>query len=155
MVRRLPRAQFEKQKGEANKQAMKALVYSGPPPGFLALSEDQPIGWCSLGPRAHYPSFQKSRVLKAVDDQPVWSVVCFFVKKEFRHLGLTVALLHAVIDYAREQGATLLEGYPIHPKKDTTPSVFAYPGLLSAYLQAGFHEVLRRSETRPIVRLKL
>ncbi len=46
----------------------------------------------------------------------------------------------------------IVEGYPIAPKKDKVPDVFAYTGFLSAFQSAGFVEVARRSETRPIMR---
>jgi GNAT superfamily N-acetyltransferase len=97
----------------------------------------------------------RSRVLKPVDDQPVWSVVCFFVARSQRHKGLTVKLLKAAVEYARANGARIIEGYPVEPKEGKSPDVFVYTGLFSAFKQAGFSEVLRRSETRPIMRFIL
>ena len=94
----------------------------------------------------------RSRILKRIDDAPVWSVVCFFVSKAFRGKGLTTALLRAAIEYAARHGARIVEGYPVEPKKARMPDVFAYTGLASAYRQAGFVEVARRSETRPLMR---
>jgi GNAT superfamily N-acetyltransferase len=87
-----------------------------------------------------------------VDEKPVWSVVCFFVAKPFRQKGMSIAMLKAAAEYARKKGAKIVEGYPIEPKKGKMPDVFAYTGLVSAFKQAGFKEVLRRSETRPIMR---
>jgi GNAT superfamily N-acetyltransferase len=79
-------------------------------------------------------------------------VVCFFVKKPFRGKGLTVGLLRAAVAHAEQHGATIIEGYPVEPKRSPMPAVFAYAGLASAFRQAGFVEVLRRSETRAIMR---
>jgi GNAT superfamily N-acetyltransferase len=90
-----------------------------------------------------------------VDEQPVWSVVCFFVARSQRRKGLTVELLKAAVDYARANGARIVEGYPVEPKAGKAPDIFVYTGLLSAFKQAGFTEILRRSETRPIMRYYL
>lgn len=149
---RLKRADFEKRKGNRNKQAMKRIVTGGEVPGLLAYVSKAPIGWCSVAPRDRFPVLERSRILKPVDDTPVWSVVCLFVAKPHRRRGVTVRLLEAAVRYARDHGATVVEGYPIEPKKPAMPDAFAWVGLASAFRQAGFTEVARRSETRPIMR---
>ncbi len=155
MYWRLTRTQYEEQHGELNRRNMKALVDSAVVPGILAYSSDEPVGWCSVAPREEFPTLARSRVLKPVDDQSVWSVVCFFIARSQRRMGLTVQLLRASIEYARANGAHILEGYPVEPKDGKAPDVFMYTGLFSAFKQAGFTEVMRRSETRPIMRLNL
>ena len=161
MYWRLSRSQFETMKGSGNRQAIKELVEAGEMPGLLAYAGEQAVGWCALAPREAYPVLERSRVLQRVDDQPVWSVVCFFTAKPFRRKGLTVHLLRAAVEYAAGHGARLVEGYPVEPKpKDgvdqpAVPAPFAYTGLASVFRQAGFVEVLRRSETRPIMRYNL
>jgi len=152
MYWRLPRSQYEEQHGELNRRNIKALVDSGNIPGILAYSGDEPVGWCSIAPREEFPTLSRSRILKPVDDQPVWSVVCFFIARNQRHKGMTVQLLKAAIEYARSNGARIIEGYPVEPKDGKSPDVFVYTGLFSAFKQAGFTEVLRRSATRPIMR---
>lgn len=149
---RLPRSQFDANKGEDNRQAFKAIVDNGDVPGLLAYENGRPVGWCSLAPRPAFSALERSRVLKPVDEQPVWSIVCFFVARDYRRKGVTLRLLEAAIDYARQQGAAILEGYPVEPKEGRTADVFAYTGLASAFKQAGFVEVMRRSPTRPIMR---
>jgi len=149
---RLKRSEFERQKGEGNRKALKKIVDSGRIPGILAYAKSQPIAWCSVAPRETYPTLERSRTLKRVDDKPVWSVVCFFVAKPFRRKGVTTKLLRAAIDYVSKQGGKILEGYPVEPKKAKIADTFAYTGLASTFRKAGFVEVLRRSETRPIVR---
>ena len=99
-----------------------------------------------------FSTLERSRILKPVDDQPVWSVVCFFVKRPSRRQGLTVQLLKAAVEYAKSNGAKIVEGYPVEPREGASPDVFVWTGLASAFKQAGFVEVLRRSETRPIMR---
>ena len=152
MFWRLRSADFEAQSGEANHQHMHAIVESGEVPGLLAYVNEQPAGWVALAPREAYPRLRNSRILQPVDDRPVWSVVCFFVARRYRRQGLTVQLLHQAVDYARRNGALILEGYPVEPREANTPPVFVYTGLVSAFLQAGFQEVMRRSEKRPIMR---
>ena len=149
---RLKRSEFERQKGDGNRKAMKGIVDSGEVPGILAYTGYQPIAWCSVAPREAYPALERSRILKRVDDEPVWSIVCFFVAKPFRGKGVNRELLRAAIEYVRKQGGNIVEAYPVEPKKDRIPDVFAYTGLASTFRNAGFVEVLRRSETRPIMR---
>jgi len=153
---RLPRARYGAQKGEANRQAMKALVDTGVAPGVLAYVGGEPVGWCSVGPRESFPALdQHTRVLRRVDEKPVWSVVCFYVAKPYRRRGLTVELLAAAADHAFTRRASILEGYPVQPKKGKIADLFACTGLVSAFARAGFVEVGRLSETRPIMRLAL
>lgn len=149
---RLQRSQFDRQKGQGNKKALKKIVDAGEVPGIIAYANGQPVAWCSLAPRENYPVLERSRTLKRVDEEPVWSVVCFFVAKPFRRKGITVRLLRAAMEYAKKHGARIVEGYPVEPKKSRMPDAFAWTGMASAFRKAGFAEVLRRSETRPIMR---
>lgn len=153
---RIPRAEFNRQQGEGNRLALRALVESGVVPGILAYADGRPVGWCALQPRVEYPALARSRVLKAVDDAPVWSVTCFYVAKGHRRQGITVKLLEAAAAHARAHGAAVLEGYPKDPQSgEKQPDAFIFTGMLSAFLQAGFSEVARRSPTRPTMRKDL
>ena len=152
MLWRLKRSAFEVGKGEKNRRAMQALVESGKIPGLLAYADGKPVGWCSVAPRQHFPALENSRILKPVDEQPVWSITCLFVEKKFRRQGISVALLRAAAEYVKRRDGKIVEGYPTEPKKDRLPDVFVWTGLASAYQQAGFVECARRSETRPIMR---
>lgn len=152
MYWRLPRAQFSAQTGKGTKAALQHLVESGEIVGLLAYAQGQPVGWCAIAPRESYPVLERSRILKRVDAAPVWSVVCFLVSKAFRGKSVTTVLLRAAVEYARERGARIVEGYPIEPKTPRIPTIFAWTGLASAFQQAGFVEVERRSDTRPIMR---
>lgn len=152
MFWRLSRSLFEAQKGEPNRLSFKAIVASGEVPGLLAYDGAQPVGWVSVEPRSAFPALQRSRLLKPVDDQLVWSVVCFFTARGYRRKGVTVALLGAVVEYARQHGARIVEGYPVEPGQGSTPDVFVYTGLATAFRKAGFVEVVRRSAARPIMR---
>ena len=113
------------------------------------------MGWCAIAPREAYPVLENSRNLKRVDDEPVWSITCFFVAKAFRRQKVTLQLIQAAVDYARQQGARAVEAYPVEPKSEEMPVVFAYTGFASTFREAGFVEVARRSETRPMMRYNL
>jgi GNAT superfamily N-acetyltransferase len=98
---------------------------------------------------------ENSRVAARVDSKPVWSVVCLFISREHRNRGVSVALLRAAADYAKKKGGRIVEGYPVEPKQDPMPDVFAYTGLASAFRRAGYREVARRTPTRPVMRRAL
>ncbi len=155
MTWRLTGKDFAAQKGTGNREAMKALFRKGPPPGLLAYDGAEAVAWCSVAPRLVFPRLETSRVLKPVDEQEVWSLSCFLIRKSHRKRGLTLALLKAAEDFVRGQGGRVLEGYPIAPKKKPYPAVYAWTGFEKVFLKAGFTEVLRRSETRPILRKEL
>ena len=152
MTPRLTRAQYERQKGEGNRRALRALVHAGQVPGILAYLDGQPVGWCSIGPRESFSALARSRILRPVDEQAVWSIVCFFVRREQRGKGLSVALIEGAVEYARTRGARIVEAYPVEPRKTPMPAVFAYTGIAAAFRKAGFEAVARRSEGRPVMR---
>lgn len=147
--------EFEFGKGEANRAALRALVESGETPGVLAYDGDEPVGWCAIAPRSEYSRLARSRSLKPVDDQPVWSITCFFVARPHRGRGVTRELTEAACRFARSRGATVVEAYPVVPDESGYPAAFAYTGLLSAFLACGFVEVARPSLRRAIVRRTL
>ena len=149
---RLRRSDWNKGRGDGNRKAMRELVRSGDSPGILAYADGVPVGWCSVAPREEFATLERSRTLKRIDEEPVWSVVCFFIARPFRRKGLTVGLLKSAVAFAREKGARIVEGYPVAPRKGTMPDAFAYTGLVSAFEAAGFVEAARRSPTRPIMR---
>ena len=135
----------------ANKRALKSLVDRGYTPGLIGYEDGRPVGWISLSPRDDYPKLQRSPVMKPVDDKPVWSIVCFFVDKEARGRGVSEKLLKGAMDYARSQGARLLEAYPVDKDEPSQPD-FMWFGAKTMYDRAGFREVARRKENRPVVR---
>lgn len=149
---RIKRANFKRQKGEGNRRAMRRLIDSGKIPGILAYDQGKAVGWCSVDRREDFTALEKSRILKPIDDEPVWSIVCFFISKEYRKTGLSTRLITAVLEFVKTQGGKIVEGYPIEPKKENVPAVFAWTGFASAFQKAGFREVVRRSETRPVMR---
>jgi GNAT superfamily N-acetyltransferase len=152
---RLPRSEFDCQKGSGNKAAMKQLVENGEQIGIITYYNAKPIAWCAIAPREVYVRLNSSRVLKRIDDEPVWSIPCFFITKEFRRLGLSVAILKGVIARCKEMGVKILEAYPIIPYSNKMPAAFAWTGFLSSFQKSGFVQVKSWSKARPIMRYYL
>ncbi|MEO6578207.1 MAG: GNAT family N-acetyltransferase [Candidatus Limnocylindria bacterium] len=155
---------FATQTAEENRAILSELVTApgraGRAPGLIAYRGGEAVGWVSIGPRDDYPRLQHSRVLAPLDDRPVWSIVCFVVGRRHRKQGVAAALLDAAIDYAREHGASLLEGYPVDTSEGRVAAATAFKGTLSMFEDAGFAVAERRranrtSAERPIVRRRI
>ena len=137
-----------------NRAQLKKLARGDTPPGLIGYRGATPVGWISLGPREDYVKLATSRVMKPVDDAPVWSIVCFVVPSEYRRQGVATALLDGAIKYARKQRVKILEAYPVDVQGKAADDSLWF-GPLSIYAAAGFEEVARRKPTRPVVRLRL
>ena len=148
---RLPRAEWTRQQYEGNRLAMRALVDGGHVPGLLAYRDGTPVSWCSVAPRSFFPVLDRSRVLKPVDDLPVWSIVCFYTCVGHRRRGMTAGLIGAALDWARQNQAAVVEAYPVD-RVGAFSSGGDFTGVASSFTRAGFVEVARRSPTRPIMR---
>jgi GNAT superfamily N-acetyltransferase len=144
--------EYEQHHGADNHAAMAEIVAAGPPPGLLAYDGDDPVGWVAVGPREDYGRLQRSPVAKPVDDTPAWIVHCFVVGRRHRGRGVAQRLLEAAVAYAAAQGAATVEGCPVDPPQDRVDAGSAWHGLASMFEKAGFVEIARRSETRPLMR---
>jgi GNAT superfamily N-acetyltransferase len=150
---RLARPEFERGKGEGNKAALRKLVTSDRrPPGVIAYVGGEAVGWCAVAPRETYVRLERARVLRRIDAEPVWSIVCLFVATGHRRRGVSVALIEGAARFAASQGAAIVEGYPVESKGRDIPPVFAWTGTASAFLAAGFREAARGAPSRPIMR---
>ena len=83
-----------------------------------------------------------SRATPRVDEVPVWVVPCFFVRKDHRGRGVTVALLKAAVAYAARHGAPAVEGYPRAPGARVHETA-AFFGSAAQFRRAGFRVVRR------------
>jgi GNAT superfamily N-acetyltransferase len=149
---RVKRSEYFRSYGEGNKKTMQRIIESGRVPGIQAYLSGLPIGWCSVAPREDFPVLDSSHTLKRIDNQAVWSIVCFFISKPYRTKGLTRVLIDAAIAYAKSNGAQIVEAYPIIPESMLDPHYERYTGVITTFEKAGFKEVVRRSERRPIMR---
>jgi GNAT superfamily N-acetyltransferase len=144
-------AAYHKRPREKNRAALRQVVKRGPPPGLLAFDGNVAVGWCQLTPRHALPWLDRARLLKRLDDVPVWSLSCFYVRRSHRKQGVTSALIAAALKAARRAGAPALEAYPVDtgPPKSTSN---LFTGSASTFAQAGFKTVARRAPSRPIMR---
>jgi len=160
MFWRMKRSEFMKSSGEDRKQAMNALVNSGTIPGLLLYEGDKPIGWCSVGPREQFYPLERSKTLLRVDDQPVWSLVCFYIDRKFRKHGVMTLLIQSAIDFVKAQGGQIIEAYPTDMQsaklggKNLT-GYHGFMGIASAFRKAGFVEVGRANDVQLIMRYKI
>jgi GNAT superfamily N-acetyltransferase len=140
---------YRKTPRERNKAAFHEVVKRGPPPGLIAFDGDLAVGWCQLTPRDALPWLERSWRLRRVDDLPVWSISCFYIRKGYRRKGITAVLIAAAVKAAKKAGAAALEAYPLDAK--LTPSASG-TGYASTFTRAGFKVVTRHVPPRPIMR---
>ncbi len=134
---------------EKNKAAFREVVRRGPPPGLLAFDGDLGVGWCQLTPREALPWLDRVWRLKRVDEVPVWSLSCLYVRKGYRRQGVTSALIAAALKAAKRAKAPALEAYPFDA--DESPSATG-TGYASTFARLGFKVVARRIPARPVMR---
>lgn len=157
---RLPNQEQRALSGRDRPARLRRYAQEGAPPGVIAYVDGEPAGWCSVAPRSSYHRLTHSRTIPTVDDAPVWSVICLVVRPPFRRQGLARHLVDGAVDYARSQGAPMLEAYPIDPKGERINSAFAYVGTTELFESAGFERVVATSSqsagmTRWLMRLSL
>lgn len=144
-------SEYHKRPREKNRRAFRDIVKRGPPPGLLAFDGERAVGWCQLTPREDLGWLQKARFLETVDDAPVWSISCFYVRRGYRRQGVMSALIRAALQVARHERVAAVEAYPVDTARaGCTSNVFT--GTVSVFRRAGFKTVARRVETRPIMR---
>lgn len=134
---------------EQNKDEFRQIVRRGPPPGLLAFHGDLCVGWCQLTPRESVPWLDRSWRLARVDDAPVWSLSCLYIRIGYRRRGVSTALIRAALKTAKRAKAPALEAYPfdasVSPSSTST-------GYASTFGRLGFKVVTRRIPARPIMR---
>jgi len=142
----------------ARRQALRAQLDEGPPPGMLAYLDGEIAGWCGFGPRPNLPRLERSRTIPKIDDLPVWSILCFNVRVGYRRRGIAAGLLDGVVDFARRSGAPGVEAYPIDPEGGRVDVGFGYVGVTPMFEKAGFRRVVEtsaHSAGRPRILMRL
>jgi GNAT superfamily N-acetyltransferase len=137
---RLPAREIEELGGGSREEAMRALTRREHPPGVVTYRDGEPVGWCSISPRAEIPRLQTSQLIRPVDDVPVWSIICVVVRPGHRRQGVTGQLIAGAVEYAAAQGAPAVEAYPVDPegRMDLT---MAFVGTKAMFDKAGFRQV--------------
>ena len=128
--------------------------------GLVAYANGEPVGWCAVEPRTAYGGLVRNASMAAWTgrdedrtDPEVWAVTCVLVRAGHRRRGVSRALVRAAVAYARNAGARVLEGYPMGT--DSAVGEELHPGVLSAFLEAGFVDVHRPSARRAVVAIQL
>ena len=156
MAWRLRGGDYSKLDDDGRKNAMHELVNTGIPTGILMYQGEKVIGWRSVAPKETYVRLVRSKTMTSIDGQPVWAVVCFVLDPSVRGQHLGAKLLKAAAEHAFTQGAKLVEGYPVEPVigkgGEAKKNPRAYMGTMSMFLDAGFQEVGRTPNGRPILR---
>lgn len=157
---RIPTSQRKTMDGEAKKRFIQERVAAGPPPGLLGYIDECPVAWVQVGPRLELPQWNSpktvSRPLDPADaeDSSVWAVSCFFMKSRDRGKGYSHRMLSEAVNFAKASGARLLEGCPIERTKQSK-SVGLCVGSQRIFEAAGFSEIAKRKDGRPLMRLIL
>ncbi|WP_420178266.1 GNAT family N-acetyltransferase [Paenarthrobacter sp. TA1.8] len=142
------------------RELLKSSFQTGPAPGVLAFRDGRPVGWCAVEPRAKYPRLKRSQVLREAglrseEGLDLWAVSCFVVAPNHRRTGVSFALLSAAMDHAFNNGANVIEAYPVDTDQRTKVTASdLFHGTLSLFKAAGFSSVSESVPGRPVVRLK-
>ena len=124
-------------KGTARGDRVRELVAHDPPPGVVAYDGDEVVGWAGVHPRSD-TSFATNRKIPHVDDVDVWSVWCIRVRPGHRREGISHHLLAGAVEFARDNGAPAIEGYPLDNRGEKIDLTMAYAGTMRLFEQAGF-----------------
>ena len=146
MAWRMTKDELKKNNSTNRKKFIKQRVRSETPIGLLAYAEKEPIAWCSIAPRETYQRLDGDERL-----ENVWSLVCFFIKKEFRDKGLIDFLIEKAKQYARTNGAKYLEAYPV----ETDSPSYRFMGFIKTFEKAGFNFVKKAGTRRHVMTYKL
>ena len=126
---------------QLRRERLRHQVYNSPPPVMLAYLDQHMVGWCGFGLRQNMQRLERSRTIPKVDDRPVWSIVCFFIRPGFRRRGIARRLLQAVVKYAQHSGLAGLEAYPVEHQGKRINANSAYVGTVSIFQAEGFRKV--------------
>jgi GNAT superfamily N-acetyltransferase len=142
---------YHKRPRDENKEAFREVVKRGPPPGLLAFDGETCVGWCQCTPRTDLPWLDRTKILQPVDEAPVWSISCFYVRRGHRKQGVATALIAAALKAAKRAQVRAVEAYPVDTEVPNCTSN-DFTGSASMFARAGFKTVARRSPSRPIMR---
>lgn len=137
---RLPVKEIEALGGGDRERAMRCLSERSTAPGVVGYEDGVPVGWCSISPREEIPRLVNSKLIRPIDEVPVWSIICVVVRGGHRRQGITGPLLEGAVAYAASQGAQAVEAHPVDPpgRMDTT---MAFVGTRAMFEHAGFEVV--------------
>lgn len=158
-VWRIPRGGklWDETKGAKAKKMMRALFKNNTITGLLAYDGNQPVGWCSYGPRSVFPRIDRTKAFQRDDTEHVWSINCFFIDRNYRHQGLARRMLAAAVTFLKKRTVKIAEGYPVTLTREgkQLPAAFSFTGPLKIFIDEGFEIIQQVSPSRPLVRKTL
>jgi hypothetical protein len=129
----------------SRESAFRALCGRAVPPGVIGYADGVPVGWCSIGPRAGNTRLSRSKLIRPLDDLPVWSIICIVIRGGHRRRGHTTPLINGAVGYAASRDAPAVESYPVDPGGGRIDLTMAFVGTRAMFEKAGF-EVAGRTE---------
>ncbi|AWB86912.1 GNAT family N-acetyltransferase [Mycetocola zhujimingii] len=144
---RLPSAENRTLLGADRADKVRELCARDHAPGVLAYLGDDVVGWAGIAPRTELHPIEHSRRIPHVDELPVWSLWCMRVRPGYRKRGITAALIEGAVDYAHDQGAPAVEGYPVDNRGERVDQTMAFVGTRAMFERAGFSWV---ADTRSV-----
>jgi len=127
--------------GGSREAAFRALCTRENPPGVIGYDDGEPVGWCSIGPRSENTRLSQSRLIRPLDDVPVWSIICVVIRGGYRRRGYTTPLINGAVEYAATRGAPAVESYPVDPGSGRIDLTMAFVGTRAMFANAGFEVV--------------
>jgi GNAT superfamily N-acetyltransferase len=124
--------------GGSREAAFRALCARENPPGVIGYDDGEPVGWCSIGPRSENTRLSQSRLIRPLDDVPVWSIICVVIRGGHRRRGYTTPLINGAVEYAATRGAPAVESYPVDPGSGRIDLTMAFVGTRAMFANAGF-----------------
>ena len=145
---------FQAGRGPVRRERLKGLLWQcvdrADPIGLLGYLEGEPVGWVSVAPRSSYRPLGDAATTDSCSGN-VWSIVCFYVRRRVRGQGLCRRLACSAVDYAKAQGADLVEAYPA----DSDSPSYSFMGRAGMFLELGFEPVGKAGARRTAMRLKI
>jgi len=146
MAWRMTKDELKNNNSVCRKDFIRERVWSNTPIGLLAYIDNEAIAWCSIAPRETYQRLDGDESI-----ENVWSIACFYIKKEFRDKGLINLLIDNAKEYAKRNGAKYLEAYPVNPD---SPS-YRYMGFVNTFEKAGFNFIKKVGTRRNVMTCKI
>jgi GNAT superfamily N-acetyltransferase len=147
MAWRRTSAEVKVANGANSRRQMLARIHDGVPVGLLAYEGKEAVGWVSVAPRDTF----RLKGAPAEPGEVVWAISCFFVPRSRRREGVSRKLIEGAVAHARENGATVVEAYPVDPD---SPS-YRFMGFVPVFAAAGFADLGKPGKRRHVMRLPL
>jgi GNAT superfamily N-acetyltransferase len=146
MVWRMTKDELKQNNPACRKEFIKQRVWLNTPIGILGYFKNEAIAWCSIAPKETHQRLGGDENLKNI-----WSITCFYIKKEYRKKGLMKFLIKSAENYAKENGAEYIEAYPV---EENSPS-YKFMGFVKTFEEMEFKFVKMAGTRRHVMIYKI